>query len=221
MASAAQRWATKALDSSLGARSVRVLVRPSPITFSERRAVLEVLQNHGPIEMFRMTPVCSWIESISCIYEEPIVDETYRVRVTTVASSPSPRARRQRASFLRPVRLPTRSTPIAQPSQSLRKCCPRPAEAANSQRSLDQTAVSKSTSRWRSSQHKITIMRRHSRECQSTARGRLRIPARHRSWPPFSRRRCPMMLPRRASRDGIITLWILNRRNPPTGVIAS
>ncbi|KAG6058954.1 hypothetical protein E4U17_007288 [Claviceps sp. LM77 group G4] len=37
-------------------RSIRVLVSPTPITFAERRSVLQVLEQYGPIEVFRMTP---------------------------------------------------------------------------------------------------------------------------------------------------------------------
>ncbi|KAF4584123.1 pal1-like protein [Ophiocordyceps camponoti-floridani] len=37
-------------------RTIRVLVSPTPVTFTERRAVLQVLEKHGAIQMFRMTP---------------------------------------------------------------------------------------------------------------------------------------------------------------------
>ncbi|POR39175.1 Uncharacterized protein TPAR_00641 [Tolypocladium paradoxum] len=42
---------------SVSQRSIRVLVSPTPITFAERRSVLQVLEQHGPVEVFRMTPV--------------------------------------------------------------------------------------------------------------------------------------------------------------------
>ncbi|KFA65978.1 hypothetical protein S40285_10507 [Stachybotrys chlorohalonatus IBT 40285] len=35
-------------------RSLRVLVSPPPITFAERRSVLQVLEQHGPIEFFQL-----------------------------------------------------------------------------------------------------------------------------------------------------------------------
>ncbi|RDA93646.1 hypothetical protein CP533_4849 [Ophiocordyceps camponoti-saundersi (nom. inval.)] len=41
---------------SMAERTIRVLVTPTPITFLERRAVLQVLERHGAIQMFRMTP---------------------------------------------------------------------------------------------------------------------------------------------------------------------
>ncbi|RDA85437.1 hypothetical protein CP532_1535 [Ophiocordyceps camponoti-leonardi (nom. inval.)] len=41
---------------SLADRTIRVLVSPTPITFAERRAVLHVLEKHGAVQMFRMTP---------------------------------------------------------------------------------------------------------------------------------------------------------------------
>lgn len=44
-------------DRVLGERSIRVLVTPTPITFAERRSVLQVLEQYGPVEFFRMTPV--------------------------------------------------------------------------------------------------------------------------------------------------------------------
>ncbi|KAL7814682.1 hypothetical protein V8C44DRAFT_37604 [Trichoderma aethiopicum] len=43
-------------DRVLGERSIRVLVTPTPITFAERRSVLQVLEQYGPVEFFRMTP---------------------------------------------------------------------------------------------------------------------------------------------------------------------
>lgn len=42
---------------SMPQRSIRVLVSPTPITFAERRSVLQVLEQHGAVEVFRMTPV--------------------------------------------------------------------------------------------------------------------------------------------------------------------
>lgn len=38
-------------------RSIRVLVTPTPLNFAERRSVLQVLEQHGPVEVFRMTQV--------------------------------------------------------------------------------------------------------------------------------------------------------------------
>ncbi|TFB04070.1 hypothetical protein CCMA1212_003702 [Trichoderma ghanense] len=43
-------------DRVLSERSIRVLVTPTPITFAERRSVLQVLEQYGPVEFFRMTP---------------------------------------------------------------------------------------------------------------------------------------------------------------------
>ncbi|KAG5985927.1 hypothetical protein E4U43_005792 [Claviceps pusilla] len=37
-------------------RSIRVLVSPAPITFAERRSVLQVLEQYGPVEVFQMAP---------------------------------------------------------------------------------------------------------------------------------------------------------------------
>ncbi|KJZ79591.1 hypothetical protein HIM_01060 [Hirsutella minnesotensis 3608] len=41
---------------SMADRSLRVLVSPTPMTFAERRSVLQALEQHGPVEVFRMTP---------------------------------------------------------------------------------------------------------------------------------------------------------------------
>ncbi|GAB0134977.1 hypothetical protein EsDP_00003329 [Epichloe bromicola] len=41
---------------SIAERSIRVLVSPTPITFAERRSVLQVLEQYGPVEVFKMTP---------------------------------------------------------------------------------------------------------------------------------------------------------------------
>ncbi|ETS01162.1 hypothetical protein M419DRAFT_81218 [Trichoderma reesei RUT C-30] len=43
-------------DRVLSERSIRVLVTPTPITFAERRSVLQVLEQYGPVDFFRMTP---------------------------------------------------------------------------------------------------------------------------------------------------------------------
>ena len=57
MAAAARSFAKKAIEESYRGRGIRVLVYPTPITFAERRSVLQVLEQYGPIETFRMTPV--------------------------------------------------------------------------------------------------------------------------------------------------------------------
>lgn len=44
-------------DRTLRERSIRVLVSPTPITFAERRSVLQVLEQYGPVEFFKMLPV--------------------------------------------------------------------------------------------------------------------------------------------------------------------
>ncbi|OAA46082.1 hypothetical protein NOR_02835 [Metarhizium rileyi] len=41
---------------SIAERSIRVLVSPTPVTFAERRSVLHVLEQYGPVEVFKMTP---------------------------------------------------------------------------------------------------------------------------------------------------------------------
>ena len=38
-------------------RSIRILVSPTPVTFTERRSVLQVLEQYGQVEVFQMTPV--------------------------------------------------------------------------------------------------------------------------------------------------------------------
>ncbi|KAL7799060.1 hypothetical protein V8C37DRAFT_146249 [Trichoderma ceciliae] len=43
-------------DRALRERSIRVLVSPTPITFAERRSILQVLEQYGPIEFFKMAP---------------------------------------------------------------------------------------------------------------------------------------------------------------------
>ncbi|PTB69766.1 hypothetical protein BBK36DRAFT_1188409 [Trichoderma citrinoviride] len=49
-------------DRVLSERSIRVLVTPTPITFAERRSVLQVLEQYGPVEFFKMTPaICGII----------------------------------------------------------------------------------------------------------------------------------------------------------------
>lgn len=44
-------------DRTLRERSIRVLVSPTPITFAERRSILQVLEQYGPVEFFKMLPV--------------------------------------------------------------------------------------------------------------------------------------------------------------------
>lgn len=44
-------------DRALRERSIRVLVSPTPISFADRRSVLQVLEQYGPVEFFKMTPV--------------------------------------------------------------------------------------------------------------------------------------------------------------------
>ncbi|CAH0053213.1 unnamed protein product [Clonostachys solani] len=51
---ARSRWVTGNL--SYRDRSLRVLVAPTPVTFAERRSILQVLEQHGPIEVFKRTP---------------------------------------------------------------------------------------------------------------------------------------------------------------------
>ncbi|CAH0024328.1 unnamed protein product [Clonostachys rhizophaga] len=51
---ARSRWVTGNL--SYRDRSFRVLVSPTPVTFAERRSILQVLEQHGPIEVFKRTP---------------------------------------------------------------------------------------------------------------------------------------------------------------------
>ncbi|KND89752.1 hypothetical protein TOPH_05640 [Tolypocladium ophioglossoides CBS 100239] len=41
---------------SMPQRSIRILVSPTPMTFAERRSVLQVLEQHGAVEVFKMTP---------------------------------------------------------------------------------------------------------------------------------------------------------------------
>ncbi|KFG83784.1 hypothetical protein MANI_009407 [Metarhizium anisopliae] len=41
---------------SIPERSIRVLVSPAPVTFAERRSVLQVLEQYGSVEVFKMTP---------------------------------------------------------------------------------------------------------------------------------------------------------------------
>ncbi|KAM0458990.1 hypothetical protein ACHAPV_004561 [Trichoderma viride] len=43
-------------DRMLRERSIRVLVSPTPITFAERRSILQVLEQYGPVEFFKMLP---------------------------------------------------------------------------------------------------------------------------------------------------------------------
>ncbi|KAL6906927.1 hypothetical protein GGI43DRAFT_246004 [Trichoderma evansii] len=43
-------------DRALRKRSIRVFVSPVPITFAERRSILQVLEQYGPVEFFKMLP---------------------------------------------------------------------------------------------------------------------------------------------------------------------
>ncbi|PFH58783.1 hypothetical protein XA68_13214 [Ophiocordyceps unilateralis] len=47
---------SRAARQGLSSRTIRVLVTPTPVTFFERRAVLQVLEKHGAVQVFRMTP---------------------------------------------------------------------------------------------------------------------------------------------------------------------
>lgn len=53
--------ATSFARRSISERSIRVLVSPTPATFAERRSILQVLEQYGPVEVFKMTPV--WLPS--------------------------------------------------------------------------------------------------------------------------------------------------------------
>ncbi|KAJ6443188.1 putative NADH-ubiquinone oxidoreductase 18 kDa subunit [Purpureocillium lavendulum] len=49
-------FVSRASRSSMRERSIRVLVSPTPVTFAERRSVLQVLEQYGPVDVFRMAP---------------------------------------------------------------------------------------------------------------------------------------------------------------------
>ncbi|VUC19913.1 unnamed protein product [Clonostachys rosea] len=51
---ARSRWVTGNL--SYRDRSLRILVTPTPVTFAERRSILQVLEKHGPMEVFKRIP---------------------------------------------------------------------------------------------------------------------------------------------------------------------
>ncbi|KAG6003387.1 hypothetical protein E4U21_002062 [Claviceps maximensis] len=48
--------ATGLILRSVAQRSIRVLVSPTPVTFAQRRSVLQVLEQYGPVEVFQMAP---------------------------------------------------------------------------------------------------------------------------------------------------------------------
>ena len=53
MASAAYR----AARISMAERSVLIMVQPAPLNFAERRSILQVLQQEGQVEFFKMQNV--------------------------------------------------------------------------------------------------------------------------------------------------------------------
>lgn len=53
MAATTSRWCPRAINETWRHRTLRILVQPTPITFAERRSVLQVLQQKGDIEVFR------------------------------------------------------------------------------------------------------------------------------------------------------------------------
>ncbi|PNP53074.1 hypothetical protein THARTR1_06284 [Trichoderma harzianum] len=67
-------------DRALRERSIRVLVSPTPISFAERRSVLQVLEQYGPVEFFKMTP--GYYANFVSITREPSTAERL------IASSP-------------------------------------------------------------------------------------------------------------------------------------
>ncbi|RFU73191.1 hypothetical protein TARUN_9066 [Trichoderma arundinaceum] len=67
-------------DRALRERSIRVLVSPTPISFAERRSVLQVLEQYGPVEFFKMAP--GHYSNFVSITKEPTTAERL------VASSP-------------------------------------------------------------------------------------------------------------------------------------
>ncbi|KAL7942170.1 hypothetical protein V8C42DRAFT_159928 [Trichoderma barbatum] len=67
-------------DRALRERSIRVLVSPTPISFAERRSVLQVLEQYGPVEFFKMTP--GYYANFVSITKEPTTAERL------IASSP-------------------------------------------------------------------------------------------------------------------------------------
>ena len=59
MAAAVSRWTNAAANRTWANRTLRVLVSPEPLSFADRRSVLQVLQRQGTIEAFRIDPVCA------------------------------------------------------------------------------------------------------------------------------------------------------------------
>ncbi|EHK26301.1 uncharacterized protein TRIVIDRAFT_17868 [Trichoderma virens Gv29-8] len=67
-------------DRALRERSIRVLVSPTPISFAERRSVLQVLEQYGSVECFKMTP--GYYANFVSITKEPTTAQRL------IASSP-------------------------------------------------------------------------------------------------------------------------------------
>jgi hypothetical protein len=47
-------------------RSVSIAVSPPPVTLTERRSILQLLEKHGPVEHFRAIPVGILISKEAC-----------------------------------------------------------------------------------------------------------------------------------------------------------
>lgn len=84
MASSASRWSRAAVNRSWAKRSLRILVEPAPVTFAERRSVLQVLQQKGPIEVFTVVPVR---DELPVFYRYQLADVLLS-RITLRSSSP-------------------------------------------------------------------------------------------------------------------------------------
>ncbi|KAF4345443.1 hypothetical protein FBEOM_552 [Fusarium beomiforme] len=47
---------THAKNIEIGKRSIRLFVSPAPVNFAERRSILRVLEQYGPVEFFKLIP---------------------------------------------------------------------------------------------------------------------------------------------------------------------
>lgn len=49
--------ATKLRNQELGKRTLYLKVSRAPVSFNERRSILRALEQHGPVEFFKLMPV--------------------------------------------------------------------------------------------------------------------------------------------------------------------
>ncbi|KAM0420860.1 hypothetical protein ACHAPT_011390 [Fusarium lateritium] len=95
--------ATRALRiKDRASRSISIAVTPSPVTFAERRSILKLLEQHGPVEFFKVIPGkdASFVSLMrdAAAVTRVTADSPHKVTVKTPNKSTTPATERRKAS---------------------------------------------------------------------------------------------------------------------------